>query len=127
MIQIHYAPSNLSIYDFAKEYRTTAMNLAFQEGRYTLVAEIEPSGSLQDDKSVREMLEYAFSTTQNGVVAESWSMDGIEGLIVKAPLHVINGRTYGLRSSSVGDIFIVNGVRYLCDMIGFTKIEEVQA
>lgn len=76
-------------------------------------------------------LEHAFERTQN--IEGSWSrsieIDGrrnhdysaqVERL---APLPVFQGRTYGLRSSSVGDVFVIGDEAYRVAGMGFERCE----
>lgn len=71
-------------------------------------------------------LEYAYRWTQN--LQDSWSIKDMEhwdnnaDVVVERPLHVRDGRTYGLRSSMVGDEFEVDGVLYRCASCGFEKV-----
>ena len=74
--------------------------------------------------NVEDALEYAFRWTQN--IEGSWSMgigaDRNRCVHVIAPLQVVNGRVYGLRSSMVGDTFVTeNGDRYRCAAFGFKR------
>ena len=69
-----------------------------------------------------EALEYAYRYTNN--VDGSWSMkigaDANDNVTVVAPLHVHEGRTYGLRSSMIGDRFYVkDGEAYSVAIMGF--------
>ena len=41
---------------------------------------------------------------------------------VMAPLHVHNGREYGLRSTMVNDTMVKDGVKYRVAMVGFDQI-----
>ena len=90
---------------------------------------------------VEDALEYAYRWTNN--IDGSWSrgetiesldrngstcdnMDYNPNVEVHAALPVHNGRTYGLRSSSMGDVFVVvNDGFYICASFGFEKIEGV--
>ena len=76
---------------------------------------------------VDEALEYAYRYTNN--VDGSWSMkigaDANDDVTVLAPLPVVNGRTYGLRSTSMFDRMVVNGKTYKVAMVGFTEMETV--
>lgn len=87
-----------------------------------------------DIDDVNEALEYAYRWTQN--ITGSWSIqeetigdyenhDFNHWVTVLAPLHVINGRTYGLRSTSMFDRMVANGKTYKVDMIGFKEVETV--
>ena len=77
--------------------------------------------------------EYAFARTQN--VFGSWSKgpqfeDGLhnedysENVEVIQPLVTFNGKSYGHRSSMVGDVFVVNGNVYMCKGVGFELCKE---
>lgn len=72
--------------------------------------------------------EYAFTRTQN--IFGSWSKgpefengefngDFSENVQVVQPLLTCGGKSYGHRSSMVGDLFVVNGNIYMCDTVGF--------
>jgi hypothetical protein len=81
-------------------------------------------------------LEYAYRWTNN--IDGSWSkgeeivMDGHlydnpdfnPNVKVLAPLPNFNGRTLGHRSSSVGDMMIVQGEAYKVASFGFKKMEN---
>jgi hypothetical protein len=41
---------------------------------------------------------------------------------VMAPLHVVRGREYGLRSTMVNDIMVKDGVKYRVAMVGFKQV-----
>lgn len=45
-----------------------------------------------------------------------------EDVKVVVPLPTFNGKTYGLRSSMVGDVFSVNDELYKVDYVGFQRI-----
>lgn len=77
--------------------------------------------------------EYAFARTQN--IFGSWSRgpqfedgehneDYSENVEVIQPLVTCGGKTYGHRSSMVGDLFVVNGNIYMCKGIGFELYEK---
>ena len=77
------------------------------------------------DDNVESALDYAFRWTQN--LEGSWSRpenpDHNDRVTVVAPLPVRNGKTYGLRSSMVGDLFITAaGERYRCASFGWDKL-----
>jgi hypothetical protein len=87
------------------------------------VATVESSAS---DESAEHRLETAWMRTQN--IRGSWSIkdgnpDNHDSVTVRAPLHVVNGETYGLRSSMVGDEFVLDGVSYIVAGCGFEKKE----
>jgi hypothetical protein len=80
-------------------------------------------------------LERAFRLTQNleGSRSRGPTLDNGKGFMVDnpdhdpavtvlAPLPVIDGQTYGLRSSMMGDVFEVGGTRYRVAAMGFTPL-----
>lgn len=80
-----------------------------------------------------EALEYAYHRTQN--IAGSWSRndfednpDYSEDVTVMADLPVHEGVTYGLRSTSMGDIMYLHDdsnemfEKYKVDMVGFERL-----
>lgn len=82
------------------------------------------------DLAVEAQLEQAWRATQN--IEGSWSVgqtyqDGSTNfdynpfVTVMAPLHERDGKTYGLRSSMVGDLFVLGDDTYEVDHIGFRK------
>lgn len=90
---------------------------------FTDVAEVNVWHTEDIDKA----LEYAYRYTNN--VDGSWSMkigsDSNDDVTVLAPLPVANGRTYGLRSTSMFDRMVVNGKTYKVAMVGFKEVETV--
>jgi len=76
---------------------------------------------------VTEALEFAYRYTNN--IDGSWSMkigsDANDAVEVVAPLYTdADGKQWGHRSTSVGDVMIVEGVEYTVSGFGFTKVEE---
>ena len=82
-----------------------------------------------------DSLEEAYRMTQN--INGSWSktrlvFDESDRLVknedfhpevwVKAPLHVVDGREYGLRSTMMGDIMVKDGKKYRVDFFGFKEV-----
>ena len=88
---------------------------------FTDVAEV----NVWHAEDVNEALEYAYRYTNN--VDGSWSMkigsDANDDVTVLASLPVANGRTYGLRSTSMFDRMVLNGKTYKVSMVGFTELE----
>ena len=88
---------------------------------FTDVAEV----NVWHTEDVNEALEYAYRYTNN--VDGSWSMkigsDANNDVTVLASLPVANGRTYGLRSTSMFDRLVLNGKTYKVDMMGFKEVE----
>lgn len=77
--------------------------------------------------------EYAFARTQN--IFGSWSKgpvfedgehneDFSENVEVIQPLVTYDGKSYGHRSSMIGDLFVVNGNIYVCKTVGFELYEK---
>lgn len=87
-----------------------------------------------DNLTLEGALEYAWRWTNN--VEGSWSIkeawlsgqengDFNERVEVTAPLHVDPaGKTWGHRSSMVGDIFVADGQRFRVDVFGFEPEEQ---
>lgn len=89
-----------------------------------------------DGVHVNSGLEYAYRWTNN--IDGSWSQGediSIDGHLyenpdfngnvkVLAPLPTYLGRTYGIRSTMVGDMMIVDGVEYKVASFGFDKVEN---
>jgi hypothetical protein len=77
-------------------------------------------------EDVDEALEYAYRYTNN--IDGSWSMkigaDANDDVTVLAPLHITaDGRTMGLRSTSMFDRLVLNGKTYKVSTFGFTELE----
>ena len=84
-----------------------------------------------------DSLETAYQMTQN--FCGSWSKTRLvfdeNGSLVEnedfhpevqvlAPLHVVNGREYGLRSTMMYDILVKDGKEYRVAMFGFEELDE---
>jgi hypothetical protein len=86
------------------------------------------------ERTGSDALEYAYRRTQN--IDGSWSKgpviewegqehdngDYSEDITVMQPLHVSEGKTYGLRSTSVGDHILFGTVKYRVDSFGFSEL-----
>ena len=86
------------------------------------------------DRTGVDALEYAYRRTQN--IEGSWSKGPIiewegqthdngdysEDITVMAPLHEKDGKTYGLRSTSMGDHILFGTVKYKVDSFGFSEV-----
>ena len=87
---------------------------------FTDVAEVE----VPDTADIDAALEFAYRYTNN--IDGSWSMkigaDANDAVTVLAPLPVYNGKTYGLRSTSMFDRLRVNGKTYRVATFGFDEI-----
>lgn len=92
----------------------------------TLVARL----NLLDGLDVWPALDFAWRHTQN--IDGSWSRGPEIGgrpngdyrpeIERVAPLPIHEGKTYGLRSSMVGDVFEIDGRRFRVAAIGFAEI-----
>lgn len=103
-----------------------------EDGQFQHVANISAPEDFRDYPN--RALEYAYTSTQN--ITGSWSrgpmiqvdrehvVNGDYNANVKVlePLPVFNGKTYGHRSSMVGDVFSVNDELYKVDFVGFQRI-----
>lgn len=69
-------------------------------------------------------LEYAYRWTQN--IMDSWSLkmeqDGNDDVTIMGELPVHDGRTFGLRSTSMGDHMLLGTTKYKVAMVGFEEI-----
>lgn len=97
------------------EHTRLAKEMWLRGDKYTKVAEVEGHN-----------IDVAYHDTNN--IDTSWSMEPVHGVKVTAPLHTRDGETYGLRSSSVGDVFVLcwgNGDRAanVVSSFGFEIIE----
>ena len=97
------------------------IHTAFEDTPRTVALVDAPEGS------VTEQLEYAYRWTQN--IMDSWSMkgaaDGNDRVTVMAELHVDeSGKTWGLRSTSVGDQMLVGTTKYTVASFGFDEIGD---
>jgi len=86
------------------------------------------------ERTGSDALEYAYFRTQN--IQGSWSKgpviewdgethdngDYSEDITVMAPLHEKDGKTYGLRSTSVGDHILFGTVKYKVASFGFEEV-----
>jgi hypothetical protein len=80
---------------------------------------------------IEHALEFAWAKTQN--IEGSWSRGrhcewGVNGdyhpeVKVLVPLHEVDGKTYGLRSSMVGDIFEACWKKYEVASCGFRELK----
>lgn len=78
-----------------------------------------------DAKTTIDKLEFAYRWTQN--IMDSWSLkgpgDGNDKVTVVGELPVVDGKTYGLRSTSVGDQVLVGTEKYVVAPCGFETLE----
>ena len=87
------------------------------------------------ERTGSDALEYAYFRTQN--LHGSWSKgpviewdgeehdngDYSEDVTVMAALETVDGKTYGLRSTSVGDHILFGTVKYRVASFGFEQLE----
>ena len=71
---------------------------------------------------VDQALEYAYQKTNN--ITSSWSRVAQKDVTVMAALPVSKrtGETMGLRSTSMGDFMVLEGVKYKVTVFGFEAI-----
>lgn len=87
-----------------------------QQGRYRKMAEV--SGTAED----------AFVLMQNGVRSDSWTLSPPPGLQVLVEPREHDGKRYGHRSMSVGDLIVdQDGRVLLCAPLGFDDITKQAA
>ena len=102
------------------------------ENTPTVVAYVDTSTMLVNSASEEEALTAAYHFTQN--IFCSWSMgselpdgsvneDFNRNVLVMTELPVVDGKTFGLRSTSMGDQMIIGTTKYNVDMMGFSEIE----
>jgi len=86
------------------------------------------------ERTGNDALEYAYRLTQN--IEGSWSKgptiewegeehdngDYSQDITVMAPLHKEGNKTYGLRSTSMGDHILFGTVKYKVDSFGFSEL-----
>ncbi len=81
--------------------------------------------SVPEGTEATDALEFAYRWTQN--IQDSWSMkgkeDGNTAVEIIAPLHVIDEKTYGLRSTMMFDKMVYLGKTYEVATFGFTELE----
>ena len=100
--------------------KVTVFYKDFETNSFTRVAVVNA-----DTTNEKAALEYAYRWTQN--IMDSWSLkmenDGNDDVEVVGELPVVDGKTYGLRSSMVGDRFYVDeGDAWECAIMGFKPL-----
>jgi hypothetical protein len=90
--------------------RETVQSL-LSRGTYRKVATISTPAGLHDDQA----LEDAWVRSQNGVHVQNWLRESTEEVFVKSS---------GAPSTSVGDIFVIKGVRFVVAKFGFEPLEN---
>jgi hypothetical protein len=105
-----------------------------EEGKLVHVASVSAEPVKGDPEAV---LDFAWERTQNiegswsrpQYIGERFNPDFHQSVIRQAPLPEHNGRVYGLRSSQVGDVLVLeNGVAYEVAGVGFKVFDgEVPA
>lgn len=124
MIRVHYFSDKLDgdqradltfpVGENADRQQAEAAARIWNEGHFQPVAEIAT-----DD------LNRAYQILQNGVVSPSWSKHPPVGLTPLVEPVVHNGRSYGWRSSMMGDVFEKDGEFFVVARFGFTRIETI--
>ena len=77
------------------------------------------------DRAVEDALEYAYRWTQN--IMDSWSLkgeqDGNDDVTVVGELTTgVDGKKWGIRSTSVGDQMLVGTKKYEVAFAGFEEV-----
>ena len=105
--------------------KVTVFHKDFEDNSFTRVAVVTVYHN--DEK---EACEYAYRWTQN--IHDSWSHpEGIEdknpNVEIVGELPTRGGKTFGLRSSMMGDRFYISsGSVYDCAMIGFEEVPVME-
>lgn len=107
----------MSLRGSAEECKVVVDKLKAVNG-YVRVAAIE----YDERQSLEGNLEHAFHIMQNGVVTDSWTLSPPDGLHALVDPIKENGREYGHRSMSVGDIVEYGGSQHVVASMGFKKI-----
>ena len=105
----------------------TVIHRAFEDQEIP-VAEVEAGG-----RQGQQALDYAYALTQN--TEGSWSRgelfeDGTPNsdfdpaITVIKPLEVVDGHVWGHRSTCMGDIIVMGGVRWVVAGVGFVLESE---
>ena len=85
-----------------------AVRVLAGKGLYKLMCEVDT-----------DRPEYAYKLTQNGVVTDSWTLEPPQGLkVLVAPIEK-DGKTYGHRSTSMGDVMIIDNKVFVVATFGF--------
>ena len=114
--------------------KVTVIHAAFEETPVT-VAEVNlPWEVISEANTVNQVLEYAYRWTNN--VQGSWSMKTEFGdfknngdynedveVMVDLPVSRNTAQVMGLRSTSMGDFMVFDGIKYKVGMAGFKKVE----
>ena len=106
--------------------KVTVYHKDFDTIAFTRVAEVFAEG-ITDEK---QACEYAYRWTQN--IADSWShpqgvADKNENVVIVGELPVRGGKTFGLRSSMMGDrMYCGNGEVYEVAMCGFDILPTLE-
>jgi len=98
------------------------------------VAIVDDGDFITSEEAIMEFLEYAYYRTQN--IHGSWSLpynlgedtfiengDFSEDVQVIGTHPVIDGKTYGIRSSMMGDTIKINDRTFEIKMFGFEEIK----
>lgn len=103
---------------------------------FTHVANVDVPDELATKQTYMAACEIAYTRTQN--ISGSWSRgpkieyggnlvyndDYDPSVTVLVPLHKVHGVDYGLRSSMIGDRFVIDGDTYVCATFGFEPVSE---
>tara|TARA_B110000459_G_scaffold59166_1_gene66384 strand:+ start:1600 stop:2067 length:468 start_codon:yes stop_codon:yes gene_type:complete len=113
-------------------YEKSYCNTCSFEETPVIVAEVNlPWEVISEANTVNQVLEYAYRWTNN--VQGSWSMktdfkdngdynEDVE-VMVDLPVSRNTAQVMGLRSTSMGDFMVFDGIKYKVGMAGFKKVE----
>ena len=111
--------------------KVTVIHAAFEETPVTVAEVNVPWEVISEANTVNQVLEYAYRWTNN--VQGSWSMktdfknngdynEDVE-VMVDLPVSRNTAQVMGLRSTSMGDFMVFDGIKYKVGMAGFKKVE----
>jgi hypothetical protein len=99
-----------------------------KDGKYKPVAILDIDAMAQSVRGIilgieaHDEKEVAWKIMQNGAYTDSWTLAPPSGLTVLVEPIVKDGRRYGHKSCDIGDVIVQDGVAYVVDNIGFTRL-----
>lgn len=113
MIAIYYPEkaADKDRFDLMRSADPHLAKMVWSEGKYIKVATFHGAD-----------LELAYKTMQNGVVTDSWVLNPGPSLTPEVEPISGEGFVYGWRSSSMGDIYEIDGKRFICAAVGFEPV-----
>lgn len=111
--------------------KVTVIHAAFEETPVTVAEVSVPWELISEFTFINQVLEYAYRWTNN--IQGSWSMktdlkdngdynEAVE-VMVDLPVSRNTAQVMGLRSTSMGDFMVFDGIKYKVGMAGFKKVE----